>query len=450
MIPLTQQLAEFINTLEYKSLPATAVETVKRGMIDCLGVMLAGRDEAAVRLAMPLLLDERSARHARLLFDRGMADSADAALVNGIAAHVLDYDDVALDGHPSVVLVPAVLAEAERLGVGGKSLISAYVAGYETWAELIARDADRHHAKGWHPTAVFGTIAAAAAAAHLARLSATETACALGLAASMAGGLVANFGTMTKAFQAGRAAQSGVLAARLAAHGFTATGDALEHPQGFLHAVSPAGHLDLVRGLQAGADWHILRHGLNVKRYPLCYCTHRVVDAVLGLRSDQAPGVASVAAVEVAIGRNQVIPLREHRPLTPLQAKFSLEFAVAAALLAGRVGLAELSEQFVTRPAVQSLMSKVQAELIDDPDPDEPLFSRWDRVRIRLADGSVLSSASVRHARGHARNPISFEELVEKFSDCARDALPAARRSALVERLWRLETLPSVAALYSA
>src|SRR5262245_8188008 len=221
---LTRQLGERVASLRFEDIPAEALATVKRGMIDTVGLLFAGRGEPVVQFLLNSIHD---GEEASLLFTDRKAGSADAALVNATAAHALDYDDTGIDGHPSVVLAPVVLAEGERLGAAGKALIAAYVAGYEAWAELSSRDADKHHGKGWHPTAVFGTIAAAAAACSLARLSAPQTANALGLAASMAGGLVASFGTMVKPFQVGRAAQSGIQAARLAAAGMSAAPDAL-------------------------------------------------------------------------------------------------------------------------------------------------------------------------------------------------------------------------------
>ncbi|MGH8699539.1 MAG: MmgE/PrpD family protein, partial [Burkholderiales bacterium] len=331
----------------------------------------------------------------------------DAALANGTAGHALDYDDVALEGHPSVVLVPAILAEGERLGASGRDLITAYVAGYETWGELLDRDEDQHHGKGWHPTAVFGTVAAAAAAARLARLDPARTANALGIAASMAGGLVANFGSMTKPFQAGRAAQSGILAARLAGRGMTASPDALEHPSGFLRAFSPAGRVRVDGELAAGRDWHIVRQGLNVKRYPVCYALHRAIDGMLAIRS-RVPS-ERVAEVEVTLGRTQMVPLREHRPRTGLEAKFSAEFAMASALVAGRVGMGELTNEFVNQAAVQALFPKVRVTPVDETDPEDPLFAPADRVRVKLADGSTVEGESVRYALGHARNPIGLD-----------------------------------------
>ncbi len=452
MTGLTRQLGEIISAISFDRLPAQAVETAKRGAIDCVGVMFAGRDEPVVGIARELLRPDGGRGEARVLFDRGSASSTDAALVNATAGHALDYDDTAMDGHPSVVLVPAVLAEGERLGARGAELIAAYVAGYETWAELTWRDADRHHGKGWHPTAVFGTLAAAAAASALARLDAGRAASALGIAASMAAGLVANFGSMMKPFQVGRAVQNGLLAARLAAAGMSASPDALEHPIGFLHAVSPSGRVRLDGDIQAGRDWHILRHGINIKRYPVCYGIHRAIDAVLGVagRAQRPLAAADIVEIEVTLGRVQAGMLRQHSPRTALDAKFSAEFAMACAILAGRVGMAELNDAFVADAAVQSLMRKVRVESVEASDPDDPLFSPADSVRIRLREGGMLESEPVRRARGHAHNPIDVEDLRAKFTDCVGGALATEARERLFGRLLHLETLPNTGALYDA
>ncbi|MSQ49672.1 MAG: MmgE/PrpD family protein, partial [Betaproteobacteria bacterium] len=328
MSGLTRQLAEFVASLEYRKIPAAAVETAKRGFIDCIGVMFAGRDEPVARILFEeKLFPERAEAH--ILFDRGRTSSPEAALINATAAHALDYDDVGIDGHPSVVLVPAILAEGERLGASGAEMVAAYVAGYEVWAELSGRDQDQHHGKGWHPTAVFGALSAAAAAARLARLDAERSACALGIAASMCAGLTANFGSMTKPFQAGRAAQSGLTAARLAAAGMTSSPDAIEHRGGMLQAFSPKGRVRTDGDIAAGRDWHILRLGLNVKRYPVCYALHRSIDGLLALGSKNNISPEKITEIELTIGKLQASVLRHSRPQTGLDAKFSAEFAAA-------------------------------------------------------------------------------------------------------------------------
>lgn len=426
---LTRALAERIFALRFEDIPGKAVETVKRGMIDCVGVLFAGKEEPVTRIVLSSI---PPGEESRVLFEKRKARSQDAALVNAVAAHALDYDDTGIDGHPSVVLAPTVLAEAERLGASGKEAIAAYVAGYETWGELVGRDPDKHHGKGWHPTAVFGTVGAAAAAARLARLSPEKTAHALGIAASMAAGVVANFGSMTKPLQAGRAAQSGITATRLAAAGLTASSDALEHPSGFLAAFSPKGSVRLDDRL---GEWHILRVGLNVKRYPVCYGVHRAIDAVLALGAD----AEKVQSVEVRVGKLQGTMLRNHSPQTGLEAKFSAEFAMASALLRRRVGLGELQDDFVRSQPVQELMRKVRVEASGEPDPEEPLFSRFDEVRLAMKDGSTLSSPQVRHPRGHARNPLGLDELRAKFDDCT-----AGAQAKLFERLLSLDQVPTL------
>ena len=426
MAGLTRNLGVFVSSLDFEKIPAPAVETVKRGFIDCVGVMFAGRDEPVVGILREFVLSSPGAE-ARILYDKGQTTSTEAALVNAAAAHALDYDDTGIDGHPSAVLVPAVLAEGERLRSSGAELIAAYVAGYETWAELASRDADKHHAKGWHPSAVFGAVAAAA---------------------SMAGGLTANFGSMTKPLQVARAAQSGLTAARLAARGLTASPDALEHRGGFLNAISPAGRVRLDGEIAAGRDWHILRNGLNVKRYPVCYALHRSIDGLLALGSGKKINPEKIKEIELSIGKHQAGMVRHSRPQTALDAKFSAEFAAASAVVAGQVGLAQLRDEFVCSGAVQALFPRVKVTAVDDPDPDEPLFARSDAVRVTLADGTVLASGPVRHALGHARNPVGLDELRAKFDDCVGVALAPRRREALFAQLLELETLAEPAALY--
>lgn len=419
MAGLTRELARFVAGLDAGGLPADAVHLVERGIADCVGVMFAGRDEPVVAHALSLATVGAVRGEARVLGDRGWASAPDAALVDAVAAHALDYDDTGLDGHPSVVLAPVVLAEGERLRAGGRAAVAAYVAGYETWAELVWREPDKLHGKGWHPTAVYGTVAAAAAAANLARLDAETTARALGLAASMAAGLVANFGSMTKPLQVGFAARNGVVAARLAARGATAAPDALEHPRGLLAALSPASRVRADDPLRAGQRWQILIEGLNVKRYPACYAAHRAIDAALSLHERVAARLDEVEAIDVEIGRLQAAMLRFADPRSALDAKFSAQFAVACALLEGRVGLAQLRDAQLGAPALRALMAKVRVRPLDDADPEDPLFSRFDRVTVAMRGGERIASEPVARPKGHAQRPLTDDELAAKFLDCA-------------------------------
>ncbi len=441
MTGLTRSLASFVSQLQPDALPPQAAPTVLRGLADCLGVLLAGRDEPVARIASESIMHTPGPGSAPLLGDRGQAAAADAAFVNATAAHALDYDDTGLDGHPSVILVPVMLAAGLVHRVDGARAIAAYVAGYETWAELIGRDADKHHGKGWHPTAVFGTVAAAAAGASLARLDAERTAHALGIAASMAAGVIANFGSMTKPLQAGFAVRNGLHAVRLAALGATASADALEHPRGLLAAVSPAGRTRLDGPAQAGAPWQIVRQGLNIKRYPVCYAAHRAIDAALSVRGAVGPRLDAIERIDVSIGTLQAAMLRNPRPATVLDAKFSAEFAIAAALDRGAVGLAELDDRYLASPSVQALIPKVHVQPDTARDSEDPLFSPADQVRVTMRDGRRIDSAPVQRAEGHADRPLREEALRAKFLDCATPALGAGRADRWWQAIRRFEAI---------
>jgi 2-methylcitrate dehydratase PrpD len=412
---------------------------VRAGFTDCVAVMIAGRDEEVTRI-VGANVGARLGGNGLLLSN---LQAPEAALLYGTAAHALDYDDVALSGHPSAVLVPAILAEAAATGADGAMMARAYVAGYEVWAELIGRDADQHHLKGWHPSAMFGTLAAASASAVLRRLDARKAAHAVGIAASMAGGVASNFGSMTKPFQVGRAAQSGLLAARLADGGLTAAPDAIEHSLGFLRAVSPRGNVDTAAPATLGREWRILETGINIKLYPVCYGVHRSLDAMLGLLQAERVGADEIAGVEVEVGEAQAAILRNHRPQLALDAKFSAEFAMAAAAIAGRCGTRELSDAFVQRPDVQAFMPKVAVTPTFEKSADDRALAPADRVRVTLRDNRALASPPVSYPRGHFKNPADAGVLWAKFADCVDGTAIKARP--LFDRLQRIDTLGSVA-----
>ncbi len=435
---LTRALGQFVSDLSPNRIPEEAARIARTGFIDCIGVMIAGRDEEPTRILREVV--NPAAGDATLYFSDRKAGGAEAAWINGVAAHALDFDDVALRGHPSTVLVPAILAEAETLDVSGRDMVVAYIAGYETWAELVRRDSGFHHGKGWHPTGIFGAIGAAAACASLRRLDAGQTAQAIALGASQSAGLMANFGTMTKPFHAGRSAQSGVMAARLAQAGFTSSEDALEHPQGFLGAVSPAGDVDRDSPPDAlGETWRIVEQGLNIKKYPACYCTHRAIDGMLDLLRDHPVRAAEIDNITVRLSENYATILRNHRPQTGLAAKFSIEFAMASAVVANRVGLTELTDEFVQRPEVQDLIGRVRVETNTDYDPEQPGSALADQAVLRLRSGTTLESERVRRARGHAEKPLSEGELFAKFENCLQVGRSAVAPTILFERLQGME-----------
>src|SRR6266702_4640848 len=444
---LTRLLGERITQRVFEQLPSVAVSTAILGFTDCIGVMIAGSREDATRL-LDAALDAPAGR-CELGFAGRSARPAEAAWINGTAAHALDFDDAALRSHPSAVMVPAILAEAQDQGASGRDMLTAYVVGYETWADLVYRDAQQHVRKGWHPTAVFGTVGAAAACASLRRLPANKAAHALTLAASQSAGLVANFGSMTKPFHAGRAAHAGLVSARLADAGFTGSPDAIEGPQGLLIALSPEGCVDLELPLLPQGQWHIARCGLSVKKYPMCFCTHRATDALLEIRAQLLPRVREISHIVAHISRRNALILRNHVPTTTLEAKFSMEFALAAAILAGNVSFTELQEDFIGRPDVRELMARVKVHPLDEEDPMSG-HAPFDWVTVHMEDGSSIESRRLRHARGSFEDPLDTNEFKTKFLACLDYADIGLVGEELFGTLLRLDALDSAWDLHSS
>ncbi len=431
---LTQRLALSIAALRSENIPEAALTTARRGLADCIGVMIAGSAEEVVTLARQTF--GAVSAEARLIPGGQRTSARDAALINGIAGHVLDYDDVALDGHPSAIIVPALLAESEVLGATGAEFLAAYVAGYETWATLWAACAVPLHSLGRHPSSHFGPLAAAAACAHLRGLNATQTAHALGLAAAQSGGLIANFGSMAKSFQVGRAAEAGLLAARLAQACMTASHHIIEDSAGFL-AVFGGGTRDDRKSNGFGLPgWWILDEGLDIKLYPVCYGTNRVVDCALQLVRDENPNPAEIKSITLCIGALQSKMLHSTRPQTPLEAKFSPEFAAAAVFSSGALGLAQLTEDFVLRPDVQALIAKAERHL--DHTIGAAPFSPADHIILHMQDGTILTSAPVQNAAGSRFAPPDAATSLRKFLDCTSVHLSAQVAETLFGALWSL------------
>ncbi|MCC7348921.1 MAG: MmgE/PrpD family protein [Variibacter sp.] len=442
MTGLTRQVARFVSNLDPAAIPDRCYEAARTGTADCIAVMVAGANEEPVGIVRGLASEAASGGAPEIPSGRSLTP-LDAALVNGVAGHVLDYDDVAMDGHTSVALAPAILAEGWAVGASGREALAAYVAGYEVWAALMEREPGALHERGFHPTAIWGTLSAAAACARLQKLDEERTTHAIAIAASLAAGLVGNFGTMTKSLHAGRTAQAGVFAARLAKSGYTASPDVLEHQTGFMRAHSPSGNPDVSEDdLKLGSDWRLARTGVNVKRYPICYATHRSIDAMIDLAQTHDLKAADVREIRATIGETQRVMLRNRTPQNGLEAKFSIEFAMASALIARSVGLTQLTDGFVQRPDVQDAFAKVACATVPN-EPGTP-FAPADSVSVVLQSGRELTHAPVTHARGSWENPMTPAEFREKFMDCTQRALGGNRATSLYEALMALDDAPAL------
>ncbi len=443
---LTADTGKFLAGLRYEHIPAEAVPTICRGFTDCVGVLIAGLPEPVTSIVAKSV-GYPDPVNTIAGFGPLRISAPDMALIYGAAAHALDYDDTGLTGHPSAALVPAILAEAQEVGADGKAMIAAYVAGYEIWAEFAAREEDSLHQKGWHPSAVHGAIAAAGASAVLRKLDAETATRAIGIAASMASGLVSNFGSMTKPFHLGHSARSALTATRLAQAGLTASPDTIEHDLGFLRAVSPHGNVDTKSPASYGKLWRIVKLGINVKLYPMCFGTHRILDAMIDVCRDNGVKASDIVQVDVDVSENSAKILRNSRPQTALEAKFSAEFAIAAAAIAGRCSDEEVATPFVRRADVQDFFGKVRIHPITDKDPEEPIRSPFDQVRLTLANGATLDSRQVKYPRGHFARGVERDVLWQKFSDCASIVIDRESASRMFDALQDLPQLAGIGEL---
>ncbi|HWL47631.1 MAG TPA: MmgE/PrpD family protein [Sphingomonadaceae bacterium] len=401
---------------------------VETGFADCIAVLVAGWPSPAARIVR-----EATARWRERIEDR--------ALVIATAAHALDYDDTAFGAHPSAILVPALLAASCERPISGAEAIAAYLVGYEIWADLTARDRDPLHGKGWHPSAVFGAVAAAAAAGRALDLDTDQLANALNIAASMSGGVTANFGSMMKPVQLGRAAQSGLLAVRLSRLGLRAGEDALGAADGLLAALSPHGNCDTATAPALTRLPYVRRHGLNIKLWPACYAAHRLIDAGVQLHARYGPlDPDAVVRIEAELGATQSAVLRHRRPDKAEQAKFSAEFCIASALRAGDCAPDRFSDAFVESAPIQALMERTVRRLTTEQDPEEPTHAPFDRLTVVMKDGSRRTSDAIRVPTGHCTRPAEPKRLRAKFQHCVEPVLGAAGASALQARVDALAT----------
>jgi len=301
-----------------------------------------------------------------------------------------------------------------------------------------------HYEKGFHATGTLGTMGAAAAAARLLALDATQTRTALAIAASQASGLKENFGTMTKPFHAGHAARSGVLSALLAREGFTASEQALEGPQGYF-AVLGAGRREEGALAALGAPWKILKTGVAVKPYPSCACTHSIIDSALELKRTYSITPEQVDQVTVGVGAGVPRILIHSNPRSGLEAKFSGEFSASAALCEGRVGIATFRDDKTDDPAIKALMKRVR--LVVDPEiPGGGDRHVWTRVTVRLRDGREVT-IEPRPVPGHPGSPVTLDQLREKFRDCARVVLSEDRAESVRQMVESLDGCPDLRSL---
>src|SRR3954470_13395882 len=451
---IIEGIAERIGAIRYDGLPLEAVDWAKMAILDTVGVTLAGAGEACAQIVERVLATGATNIGGECLIfgtDRRAAP-LDAALINGTASHALDFDDVSnsLGGHPSAPILPALFTLAETLDCDGRAFITAYVAGFETETRIGRGVHFHHYEKGWHPTATLGVFGATAACCHLMGLDAARAAQALAIAASLASGIKANFGTMTKPLHVGHTARNGLFAAMLARDGFTANPGALEHKQGFLLVFNGAGNFDAEAILKDwGQPYDIVHPGLAIKQHPCCGSTHPAIDAMLLLRAEHEIRPERIARVDSWTHPRRLAHTDRPDPQSGLEAKFSVQYCLARALLHGGIMLEHFEGEAFRDPAAQALMRRVHAA----PHPETGSASEEHlgaEVRIAFEDGKTIAQRfGAALARG-PDNPLPEDALAAKFADCAARALPPAQVERLQRLLLQLDEAPSLRAVTAA
>jgi 2-methylcitrate dehydratase PrpD len=452
-VSLTREVAEFIGSASLADIPEAVQRLAKRSILDGLGLAVAGSRSTAAHIARLEVGGYGALTQESSVLGKDMRVPARfAAFLNGLSIHADDFDDTQLAvapdrvygllTHPTAPVLPAALALAERDDLSGEAVLLAYLVGVEVATKVSEAIDPRHYDQGFHSTATAGTIGAGAGAARIMGLDTDAIATCLGIAASQAAGLRENFGTMTKPLHAGRASESGVLAASLAGAGFTAATDILEARRGFFLAAGGGFDIAAIQG-RLGSPWTFAEPGISIKPHPSGSLTHPAMGALLDLVLEHHVRPEQVRSVRVGTNRHMPNALIHHRPTTELQAKFSMEFCMAILLLERRAGLPEFTDEVVNRPDVQRMIERVDFT-VDEAADEGGFHEMTSLITVELEDGRVFR-ARAEFAKGSPTNPMSDDELIDKFSAClAWGGIPAALGRDVAARILALEEEPNL------
>ena len=442
-------LARFCATLRVEDVPAAVRERVRYLLLDHLAVTLRGSTlpSSLVSYRMLQTISGENIQGATIFGRQERAEAAWAALANGVAAHGLEMDDVENRSslHPGVVVFPAALALAEQLGASPADFYAAVVAGYEVTLRIgAALHPASAYERGFHPTAVCGTLGAAAASARLLRLSPEQTNMALGIAGSMAAGSMAYLdeGAWTKRLHPGWACHAGITAARLAAVGFVGPAAILESRYGFLHAYSSESDVaELVR--RADDDFAIMQ--VSLKPYACCRYMHGPIDCLFEIMRVHHPDPEEILRVRCGVltgGRGLVAnPIEQKRQArNVVEGQFSMPFGAAVALLTGRADLSVFTKEWLSHPAVRALMQKV--DCYSSPELDDYYPAEWRAsASVQMTDGQEFH-ATIRYPLGDPQNPLSWEQLEARFHELVAPAIEdRQRREEIIEKVRGLDNL---------
>jgi len=444
---LTKQLAEFV--CETREIPDDVIAAAKTAMIDTFGVALAGSIEPAALAAFDYSQEVAARPCAAIWGHDARSSPAEAAFANAVASHALDFDDTlaTLRGHASTTVLPAALAAGEQLHSSGRRVLAAYALGVEIAGKLGKVFGNGHYLHGWHSTSTIGTFSSTAAAARLHADSVLTLQRAWGIAAAQAAGIIRNFGTMSKPFQAGHAARSAIVAEALARRGFTADERIFDGEDSFpsTYGADGVGVSEVITKL--GNPWELVDPGMNYKRWPCCYCSHRPLGGLLNLIAAHGIKTTDIKRVSIGFPPGADEPLIHDNPQTGLEGKFSAQYPIAAMLLDGMLTPDSFTDAAVRRPAVRELMKKVRRYRVTDENVYSGTVGYTD-VEIETTHGTF--SCRVDKGPGSSAWPMTDAEQEEKFLACAGRTLAMADARKLLELLRECDELPDIGTLAQA
>lgn len=439
---VSRTLARYIVSAKFADLPAPVRKEAARTLLNWVGCALGGSRHEAVDIAISALAPFSGPAQAGILGRKERLDIMHAALINGISSHVLDYDDTHTRNivHPAGPVVSAILALSEHRPVSGSDFVNALVLGVDVECRIGNAVYPPHYDTGWHITGTAGVFGAAAACGKLLGLSEQQMLWAIGLAATQPVGLQEMFGTMTKSFHPGRAAQNGLTAALLASRGFTSSEQSLEAKYGWVNVVS------------TGHDYNYItrnlgeKYEISVNTYKPFACgvvMHATIDGCIQLHNEHKLTADKIDRVELKVHPLVMQLTSKKTPQTGLEGKFSIYHAAAIALIEGGGGIAQFSDRAVRDAAVTSLRDRVSSSV------DSALHEDQVRITLTAKDGRRLEKF-VEHAVGSVENPMSDRDLETKFMGLASGVLPADRQRRLMDLCWKIEGLPGADAVAKA
>src|SRR5438874_803050 len=456
---LTKYVSDFIANTKYKDIPEEVLALGRKSILDGFGLALAGSVSPMGPLIRQYVEKFAAPGSKASIIGTGMkVPTRFAALANGVFIHADDYDDTQLSvapdrvygllTHPTVPVLPPVFALAEMNRYTGEELTVAYHVGVEVECKIAEAISPRHYGAGFHSTGTLGSFGGAAACAKLLKLDPKRIANALGIAGAQAAGLRSNFGSMTKPFTAGHAAENGVVAADFAAMGWTASEEILEAKEGFFSAAGRGFDTQAIMN-RLGKPWTLANPGVSIKPFPSGSLTHPAMGEMLRLAKEHNINPANVEKVDMGGNSGMMSALIQHHPENSLQGKFSMEFCMAILLLDRKAGLTEFTDPVVRRTDVQQLLKKVNF-YVDQEAEKAGMNKMTSIIKIHMKDGSTISGKAD-FAKGHPLNPMSYEEEADKFRGCAEYAKwPKTKAESVVQMVQTLDKAPNIGRISAA